>query len=147
MSFKAGLGRTIILVSLLSVAGLAWFLFWPTYPRGEVATQSDITRRTIAVYSGAVDRFRQDMGRYPSPAIGLTELFENVEEDANWEGPYLGRIHDPADGWNRKIVYNTPAVCSSDRGFDLYSMGKNGIDECMQGDDVYEGKNDKLGHP
>ncbi|MBN1411099.1 MAG: type II secretion system protein GspG [Spirochaetales bacterium] len=62
--------------------------------------------------------------QYPGTNIGLKVLVK-----------YLDGTSVAADPWGHAYVYISPGV-NPDRPYDLYSIGKNGIDEKGNGDDI-----------
>jgi general secretion pathway protein G len=57
----------------------------------------------------AVELFRIDVGRYPTPAEGLQVLVKPVGTIPGWNGPYLAKADLPSDPWGRAYVYETGA--------------------------------------
>lgn len=78
--------------------------------------------------SGALDRFRLDMGRYPTSDEGLMVLItapdEDVEEGSSrkWAGPYLKKAADIKDVWGSELIYESPGQYN-EGGYDLSSAG------------------------
>jgi general secretion pathway protein G len=83
------------------------------------ATQSKLLR-------GAVENFRLDVGRYPSPQEGLAALITKPSDPSiagRWRGPYTdGEI--PLDPWKNPYQYAVPGA--NGQPFALYSMGSDG---------------------
>jgi general secretion pathway protein G len=65
--------------------------------------------------------FREDTGRFPTEAEGLTALAEDPGI-AGWTGPYLKSGKGINDPWNRKLVYK---LDSNDQAT-LTSLGADG---------------------
>ena len=55
----------------------------------------------------ALELFRIDVGRYPTPAEGLEVLVKPVGTIPGWNGPYLAKSDLPADPWGRAYVYES----------------------------------------
>jgi len=93
------------------------------------------TRAQIIQLEKALDNLRLDIDRYPSTNEGLGLLVASPEEsDDNWNGPYLKKSV-PNDPWKNNYMYYYPARYGSGE-FDLYSLGKNGIDDKGKEDDI-----------
>ena len=73
--------------------------------------------------------YELDNGSFPSTAEGLNALFVRVSSASNWYGPYLEA--QPLDPWGREYMYKSPG--EHRRDYDLYSLGKDGIESA---DDV-----------
>jgi len=76
--------------------------------------QLDSTAATLTM-------FREDTGRFPTEAEGLTALVEDPGI-AGWTGPYLKSGKGINDPWNRKLVYK---LDSNDQAT-LTSLGADG---------------------
>lgn len=87
--------------------------------------------------SEALDRLRNDLKRHPSSEEGLSTIRHRprtVSVD-KWRGPYIKKSTTPRDPWGNDYVYIHPAI-HGDKAYDLYSRGRNGLDEHGEGDDV-----------
>ena len=60
----------------------------------------------IALFGGALDQFRLDVGRYPKTEEGLDSLRKNPGLDT-WDGPYLPK-EIPVDPWGKVISTAVP---------------------------------------
>jgi general secretion pathway protein G len=72
----------------------------------------------------AVELFRIDVGRYPTPAEGLDVLVSAKSSIAGWNGPYLAKSVVPADPWGRAYLYETGGQGGA--GFRIRSYGGDG---------------------
>ncbi len=77
------------------------------------------TKTQIALFSGALDEFRLDVGRYPTTEEGLNALREKPANLNKWEGPYLPKAV-PKDPWDNNYVYKCPGEHGD---YDLISYG------------------------
>lgn len=82
----------------------------------------------------ALQSFFHDVGRFPSTDEGLKALVEPSSGLSTWSGPYL-RKDEFVDPWGVDLEYVYPAVHGS-LAFDLYSLGRNGMDDKGGGDDL-----------
>lgn len=53
--------------------------------------------------------------------------------------PEERRVSWSVDGYGRPLVLTPSATCTAGRSCSVYSIGKNGIDECGRGDDITYG--------
>lgn len=117
--------RAFTLLELLVVLGILALLLTLVAPRviGHLGESKPVvTRQQIQNTATALESFRLDVGRYPTPEEGLKSLIERPEGVERWKGPYLSRSSVPQDGWGRELRYRVPA---SQGGFDfeVYSFG------------------------
>ena len=86
----------------------------------------------------ALEYIRQDIDTYPNSDIGLNGIYQSWNNSGNWQGPYARKKIPTKDGWGQELIYKFPHDCANNVGsFALYSVGENGIDECLEGDDIY----------
>lgn len=69
------------------------------------SSRSKTAHVQIESLATAVELFRIDVGRYPTPAEGLEVLVKPVGAIPGWNGPYLAKAALPADPWGRAYVY------------------------------------------
>ncbi|HEX4792278.1 MAG TPA: type II secretion system protein GspG [Humisphaera sp.] len=81
-------------------------------------------KQDISVMTSALDKFEEDVGRYPATAEGLAALSSRPAGSAKWNGPYVAKptINDP---WMHRYIYVFPGTHTAG-SFDLSSNGKNG---------------------
>jgi general secretion pathway protein G len=70
--------------------------------------------------------FEIDCGRFPTTTEGLRLLVSPSTNVQNWHGPYLDPPVVPEDPWGNEYVYRFPGVYSTN-GFDVYSLGPDGV--------------------
>lgn len=125
MRRKQPRNRAFTLLELLVVLGILALLLTLVAPRviGHLGESKPVvTRQQIQNTVTALESFRLDVGRYPTPEEGLKALIERPDGLEKWKGPYLSRISVPQDGWGRELRFRVPA---SRGGFDfeVYSLG------------------------
>lgn len=86
----------------------------------------------------ALERYRMDLGGYPTTAEGLAVLMAApANAEGNWRGPYAdtpgGKA--PADPWGQAYQYRSPGIHNKS-GYDLFSKGP----------DKTEGTEDDIGN-
>jgi general secretion pathway protein G len=84
----------------------------------------------IANLEQALELYYLDNGTYPTTEQGLRALIEKPQSGEipeNWKaGGYLAKPKMPEDPWGNKYQYLAPGEHNSD--FDLYSLGKDGVE-------------------
>ncbi|GEM_PF-1731482 len=95
----------------------------------EQQAQRQLTRFVIVAL--AVNKFWDDNGRIPTEGEGLNAL---TSPGASPAGPYL-QPTDVVDPWGSEVVYVVWDGSRAD-GFDLRSLGPNGIDDGGAHDDI-----------
>jgi len=81
------------------------------------------TKTMIETLDSALERFKLDVGRYPSEAEGLAALARKPAGVENWQGPYIKTPYVPKDAWNNDYIYE---VNVSDGSAVLRSYGADG---------------------
>jgi len=112
-----------LLVVLLIIAMLAGYVgpkLFGELDKAKVKT----AQGQIKAIGDALDRYRLDMGAYPTTEQGLSALLVSPADAATrWHGPYLTR-EIPADPWGQSYHYTRPGSAGKD--FDLMSYGADG---------------------
>ena len=98
--------KRLPIILIIVVVGVAYFLAgWWLGVRAERRSQEagrlktergrakhGLEERLVFVHEAALERFRRDVGRYPTTAEGLPAIFEcpdTPDVAAKWRGPYL----------------------------------------------------------
>ncbi len=97
--------------------------------------EEERTKFTLMTFSATMEKIKEDFGYYPNTSDGFKVIYGNLDGDMKWNGPYLLRKAEIVDAWGQQIIYRSPSVCSVG-DYELYSIGRNGIDECLKGDDI-----------
>ncbi|MFA6636330.1 MAG: type II secretion system major pseudopilin GspG [Candidatus Omnitrophota bacterium] len=117
-----------ILLVVVIISSLAAMIVPRMTGRSEAAKES-IARADIMVnIPTALKLYELDNGTFPSSSQGLKALTEKPSTPpvpSNWNGPYVENrsLKDP---WGREYLYKYPSTRGRD--YDLYSLGKDGID-------------------
>jgi general secretion pathway protein G len=82
-----------------------------------------VSRTQIGFYMAALERYRSDVGTYPSSQEGLRSLREKPAGKSGWKGPYLQQDVEN-DAWGRPYFYMFPSKHGEKP--DLVSYGKDG---------------------
>ena len=75
----------------------------------------------------ALERFKLDVGRYPTEEEGLVSLYEcpeGLEED--WAGKYLTKRRALRDAWDNDYVYVIPGP--DGEPYEIISLGADGAE-------------------
>ena len=106
---RAGYSLLEILIVLAIIALIAALVGPRLFAQFDKSKVTAARVQTKALES-AIETMRIDIGRYPSPAEGLTLLNAAPGSGvANWSGPYLaGGV--PKDPWGHDYVYTAPAA-------------------------------------
>jgi general secretion pathway protein G len=91
-------------------------------------TQVKATGAQISLFKTAIERYKLDMGKYPTTEEGLVVLVTRpMDEDLakKWHGPYLDSSTIPKDPWDRDYVYKCPGDHNTD-SYDILSWGPDG---------------------
>jgi general secretion pathway protein G len=84
--------------------------------------RTDTARMQLEDLSSAVDLFRIDMGRPPTPAETLAALLDQPPNQSLWRGPYLRKRASLTDPWGRAFVYRAEAG----QAYEIVSLGADG---------------------
>lgn len=119
-------------VVLLTTAAIAsWLALTHQSPEQRRAmARSEMAHRELNLMAEALERFRGDVGRYPSSAESIRGLINRPaafkpSDDARvnqWLGPYLDSLPE-VDPWGNDYVYE---ATDGGQGFLLYSHGPGG---------------------
>jgi len=115
---------------LLALVGLAAVLVvLATHPisRRSPRAQVAAARAELKALTEALQRFRDDSGRYPLGTNGLWQLIQRPKGTTNWQGPYLDVQVCPRDPWGGDYVYDYPGKHTAfGYPYDLFSLGLPG---------------------
>jgi len=116
-------GFTLIeLLVVLIILGLLAALVGPRlFGRVDTARQQ-AAQTQIEIFSGALDTYRLDNGKYPTTEEGLEALMEKPGDLPNWAGPYLKK-EIPKDPWGNDYVYKSPGEHGD---YDIICYGEDG---------------------
>lgn len=115
-------GFTLVeLLVVMVIIGLLATLVAPGLFKQLGKGQVSAAKAQIASLEQGLDKFRLDVGRYPTTQEGLSALVTNPGIE-NWDGPYVktGTIIDP---WKRPYQYQCPGTHGE---FDVFSYGRDG---------------------
>jgi general secretion pathway protein G len=107
-------GFTLIeMLVVITINGLIMGLIGPRVLNYLGESKVKTAKIQLQSFSGALDLFYLDVGRYPSTSEGL----------ASWNGPYLKGGAVPNDPWNGPYLYRAPGEHGA---YDIVSYGSDG---------------------
>ena len=118
-------GFTLLeLLVVIVIIGLLAGYVAPRYFSQVGRSEVQVARAQIDSIEKALDQYRLDVRRYPSPEEGLEALVARPASASNWNGPYL-RKAVPADPWGRPYLYRSPGS-KPGYDFEVVSFGRDG---------------------
>ncbi len=105
----------------------------PHYDSGKGHAKTDAARMDLGQLKEGLERFRMDVGRYPTVAEGLGALLKDSDV-APWHGPYWkpdgkfgeGEVVLPHDPWGNEYRYLVPGDAGA--AYTLSSNGPDGVE-------------------
>jgi len=117
-------GFTLVeMLVVITIIGLIMGLIGPRVLNYLGESKVKTARIQLQSFSGALDLFYLDVGRYPSTSEGLAALARRPPGVASWNGPYLKGGTVPADPWNGPYAYRAPGEHGA---YDIVSFGSDG---------------------
>jgi general secretion pathway protein G len=117
-------GFTLVeILVVITIIGLIMALVGPRVLNYLSEAKSKAAQIQISSFSGALDLYFLDTGRYPSSSEGLAALVQRPGNIAQWNGPYLKGGVVPTDPWSNPYVYRMPGEHGT---YDLISYGSDG---------------------
>lgn len=84
-------------------------------------------RASFTTLENALERFKLDMGRYPTEEEGLAVLITAPEDDdGSWGPKYLMKERHLQDAWGNEYVYTAPGP--DGEAFEIISLGADGAE-------------------
>jgi general secretion pathway protein G len=115
-------------VFVLAVAASVTFYYLNRHWREseKAMARENMVRRELRLLSDALERFRMDIGRYPTTEEGIGSLTRkpSIKEvsGGQWFGPYLDGVYE-VDPWGNDYIYE---ATDAGQGFTLLSYGPGG---------------------
>lgn len=119
----------------IPIAYLLSFFVFVTGSEAIASSKVGLAQARISIFEERLVLLKKDIGRYPTTNEGFDVLIVSPSDASNWRGPYVPYGAIPTDPWKHAYVYHYPAIYGN-KEFDLYSLGKNGVDEKGKGDDI-----------
>jgi general secretion pathway protein G len=117
-------GFTLVeMLVVITIIGLIMGLIGPRVLNYLNESKVKAAKIQLQSFSGALDLFYLDAGRYPSTSEGLSALVQRTPGVSAWNGPYLKGGSLPNDPWNHPYLYRAPG----ERGpYEIMSYGSDG---------------------
>jgi general secretion pathway protein G len=121
----------MIVFALAAGASVAFYYLNRNWQENEKATARErMARRELQLMADALERFRTDVGRYPTTQEGIRSLARkafikdlgNGAQTSQWLGPYLDAVPE-VDPWGNDYIYEGT---DGGQGFALSSDGPGG---------------------
>src|ERR1700722_1104772 len=117
-------GFTLVeMLVVISIIGLIMGLIGPRVLNYLSESKVKAARIQLQSFSGALDLFYLDAGRFPSTSEGLSALMQRTPGVAAWNGPYLRGNTLPNDPWNHPYMYRSPGQHGP---YEIISYGADG---------------------
>ena len=117
-------GFTLLeLLVVLAILGLLAAIIGPQVIRYLGSSRSQTAHVQARNVEAALELFKLDAGRYPTPDEGLGALIKAPPTDPAWNGPYLADPSALNDPWGKPYLFKTPGDHSE---VDVWSYGSDG---------------------
>ena len=120
---NTNLGFTLIeLLVVIVILGVLIGYVAPNYFGQLDKSNNSAAKTQIHAFENALDRYRVDIGHYPTTQQGLSALMKNPGTNDSWAGPYL-RKEVPLDPWGESYQYKR----ENKNRIIITSLGSDGI--------------------
>jgi general secretion pathway protein G len=113
------------LLVVLAIMGLLAAIVAPQVMRYLYSSKTKTARVQIENVVGALELYRLDVGRYPTPEENLGALVAAPASATGWNGPYLQRESALKDPWGNPYRYAVPGKHGE---IDVYSLGSDNVE-------------------
>lgn len=107
----------VVLVILMVIGTIAVQNFGGEEDKAKVKA----TKASFTSLENALERFKLDVGRYPTVEEGLAALYEAPEGVEDWAGKYLTKRRSLKDAWDNDYVYTIPGP--DGEPYEIVSLG------------------------
>lgn len=119
-------GFTLLeLLVVLAILGLLAAIVGPQVIKYLGTSKTQTASVQAKNISSALELYRLDVGRYPTPQEGLTSLVKQPAGLSTWNGPYLPDESALNDPWGKPYLMLVPG---KHRAIDVYSLGSDGVE-------------------
>lgn len=112
----------VVLVILMVIGTIAVQNFGGEEDKAKVKA----TKASFTSLENALERFKLDVGRYPTAEEGLAALYTDPDGIEGWAGKYLTKSRALKDAWNHDYVYVIPGPGSEP--YEIISLGADGAE-------------------
>jgi general secretion pathway protein G len=119
-------GTYLMLMAMIAL--MCFFISNPRHPRSSYAPKAHAFAYVNGSLKIILQMFKEDCGRFPTTEEGFKVLIQQPTNDLakGWRGPYFDPPKVPKDPWGHEYVYRCPGIYSTN-GYDLYSLGPDGV--------------------
>ena len=107
----------VVLVILLILGTVAVENFRSEPDKAKVSA----TKASFTSLENALERFKLDVGRYPTEEEGLAALYQAPEGVEDWAGKYITKSRSLRDAWDNDYIYKIPGP--NDEPYEIISLG------------------------
>ena len=118
-------GFTLLeLLVVLAILGLLAAIIAPQVIKYIGTSKTQTAKVQVQNVVAALELFRLDVGRYPTPQEGLPALVTAPNSATGWNGPYLKKESALVDPWGNPYLYKVPG----DHGeVDVFTLGSDKV--------------------
>jgi general secretion pathway protein G len=116
-------GFTLLeLLVVLAILGLLAAIIAPQVIKYLGTSRTQTAKVQVQNVVAALELYRLDVGRYPTPQEGLKALVAAPSTATGWNGPYLRKDSALVDPWGDAYLYRVPGEHGE---VDVYSLGSD----------------------
>jgi general secretion pathway protein G len=116
-------GFTLLeLLVVLAILGLLAAIIAPQVIKYLGTSRTQTAKVQIQNVVAALELYRLDVGRYPTPQEGLKALVAAPPTSNGWNGPYLKKDSALVDPWGDLYLYKVPGEHGE---VDVFSLGSD----------------------
>jgi general secretion pathway protein G len=116
-------GFTLLeLLVVLAILGLLAAIVGPQVIRYLGSSKTQTASVQVKNVAAALELFRLDAGRYPTPQEGLGALIKSPASVPIWNGPYLPQATALVDPWGNGYLFRVPGEHGE---IDVFSLGSD----------------------
>lgn len=117
-------GFTLLeLLVVLAILGLLAAIIGPQVIRYLGSSRTQTAHVQAKNIEAAMELYKLDAGRYPTPEEGLPALVKAPATDPSWNGPYIADASALNDPWGKPYLVKIPGEHAE---VDIYSLGSDG---------------------
>ena len=106
----------VVLVILMVIGTIAVQNFGGEEDKAKVKA----TKASFTALENALERFKLDVGRYPTEEEGLAALYTAPDGVEDWAGKYLTKSRSLRDAWDNDYIYKIPGP--NDEPYEIISL-------------------------
>jgi general secretion pathway protein G len=116
-------GFTLLeMLVVLAIMGLLAAIVAPQVMKYLGTSKTQTAKVQVQNITSALELYRLDVGRYPTPDEGLAALVAAPASAPGWNGPYLRKASALKDPWEQPYLYRNPGQHGE---VDVYSLGSD----------------------